>query len=87
MNSVEHKNTPVVQKYLGRGEEYLEKGKLHDEEGPPRSSHPDDEGRPDEECNFPFFKYSTTRPKYFLTNGVFLCSTEFITRRGVIINR
>jgi len=35
INSV-GKNTLVVQKYLGRGEEYLleKKGKLHDEEGP-----------------------------------------------------
>jgi len=34
INSVGKENTPVVQKYLGREGEYLEKGKLHDEEGP-----------------------------------------------------
>jgi len=65
INSV-GKNTLVVQIYLGRGEEYLEKGKLHDEEGPLRSA-PHDEGHPNEECNLPFSKYSTARPKYFWT--------------------
>jgi len=34
INLVENENTPLVQKYLGQGEEYLKKGKLHNEEGP-----------------------------------------------------
>ena len=54
MNSLEHKNTPVVQKYLGQGEEYLEEDKVTRRGGAPeeflRSSY--DEGRHDEECNF-----------------------------------
>jgi len=82
---VESENTPVVQKYLGLIIEYLEKGKLHDKEGPLRSAlH--DEGHPDKECNLPFFKYSSPHPKYFWTTGVFSDSTKFIPQQGIVIN-
>ncbi len=37
INSVESKNTPLVQKYLGLVVEYLEKGKLHSSSGRPRN--------------------------------------------------
>jgi len=49
-------------------------------------SAPHDEGRPDEECNFPFSKkYSPSRPKYFCTTGVFSFPTKFILLLGVVI--